>query len=104
VVPVALVVIGVLGGVAGWFLNNHFRTTHAVRVSDTFNGTVGVVNQEGTAGCVKPDRREHSVCSNFFVPVGFHVHAGDQVRAAHEWVTIGDSGYDLVLVYPKTMP
>ncbi len=103
-VPIALVVIGVLGGVVGWFLNDDSSPKRAVRVSETFTGTVGVVNQSGTAGCVKPDGREHSVCSIFFVPVGGHVHSGEHVRAAHEWVTIGDSGYDLLFVYPTTVP
>jgi hypothetical protein len=94
-----------VAGWIGWILNDQFRSSHQVTVTDTFGGKVTVVSGTGDAGCVRPDKGGRPVCSNFAVLGGGSVHRGDEVRAAHEKVsTGGGNGYDMLVIYPATAP
>ena len=96
----AMVVALVLAGWAGYGIYAATHPAGSVTVATTFHGKITIVGNNGTSGCVRSDTGGQRVCSVFFTVPGTHLHNGEEVNAAEQWVHHGNGGYNLLLIYP----
>jgi hypothetical protein len=90
----------VLGGIAGWRLQDVINTAPRITVDRVFSGTVSMVNATGDAGCVTPMDGAAAVCSDFAVVPRTKIARGAVVEAAHVWRSgSGGSRSDVLLLY-----
>lgn len=95
----AVVAVALVSGIAGWSLHDATHHDKPVRVSRVFTGTVTIVNQLQTSGCVRPDSGGKIVCAALVANPG--VHADQHVRVASTQVsTGGGNGYPLLVILP----
>lgn len=95
---VAALVVAVGIGYLGWLIRG--SDSHDVRVSSTFTGTVTLVGNQGSSGCVKPSRGGKPICAGFYTEPGTVLRVGQKVHAAEEWAKDGSGGEgNLLLIY-----
>lgn len=90
-------------GYIGWLIRGN-GPSRDVRVSTAFTGTVTLVGNRGTSGCIEPDSGGATICSGFYTEVGSRSpKVGQKVHAAEEWAKTVDGGYgNLLLIYTPT--
>lgn len=98
-VAVGAILLVFLIGWAGYGIHAATHPAKSVTTERTLTGTVTLVGNNGTSGCVKPDGGGSLVCTVFYMEPGNILHTGDRVHAAHQHVETGNGGYDLLLIY-----
>lgn len=99
VAVVGVAVAALVCGAAGWSLRGSTDRGTPLHVSRVLTGTITIVNQTGTSGCVRPDGGGRDICAALVANSG--VRAGQHVRVANTSVSLGDgNGYPLLIVLP----
>lgn len=94
------IVVVFLVGWAGWGIHAATHPAKQVRVSKVFTGTISLVGNGGSSGCVKPSSGGPPVCTGFYQEAGAPaLKVGQKVHAAEEWADNGSGSGNLLLIY-----
>lgn len=94
---VGLAVVALVIGATLTLAVQHLRTPSLSVMSEVV-GTVGIVNFDGSKGCITVDARDFNRCGAFYSTTKVPLKAGDKVRA---WLLHGEglpNGSDIYLV------
>jgi hypothetical protein len=98
--PVVGVLIGVfLIGWGGWAIRAATESSGDVTVKRLIAGRISLLDQPGGAGCITPRGSAQDICGVFYVDPHAPLHSGEFIRVALEHARLGDTSFDLMVVY-----